>query len=274
MKLKSFLTVSRNARAVVMGAIAIAGCMGQVQAQLITVPNASFESQVAGPPFGVNNNIDSWQKAPQPAYFDPAAYGFTWDQTAGVFANTPPASADHIDNMDGNQALYFLAFPGVGVFQDYNSTDWNHTTPTHGFNSLFEVGKSYTLTVGLFGKGGMPDGDLLDLSLYYRDAANNMVTVAMTPVTYTSAAFPSSTHFIDFQVNVPAVQAGDAWAGKNIGIQLLSAYGTGPGYWDIDNVRLTSAVPEPASLGLVALGFGGLILARRRAKRGVSCPSR
>jgi len=40
------------------------------------------------------------------------------------------------------------------------------------------------------------------------------------------------------------VQAGDAWAGKAIGIA-LRAVGQPGGFWDLDNVRLIEFVPDP-----------------------------
>jgi len=219
------------------------------------------------PPFPVNNQVDGWQKSAQPAWFDPSQTGgVTWDQLSGVFANTAPTSSDHIDNMAGSQAAYMFSLPQVAFFQDFNSTDWNHSTPTHAFNPVFEIGKSYELTVGLIGGGGtMSVGTILELGLYYRDGANNMVNVAANDVTFTPSLFPTTTHFIDFQVNVPTVQATDPWAGKNIGIDLLSLYGQGDGYWDLDNVRLT-AVPEPTSFALVGFGLAGLALASRGRK--------
>src|SRR5437773_6442290 len=58
----------------------------------ISVPNYSFELQLAAPPFYADPRIDSWQKAPRPAYFDEGAFQITWDQTAGVF----------LDNFVGN----------------------------------------------------------------------------------------------------------------------------------------------------------------------------
>ena len=89
----------------------------------------------------------------------------------------------------------------------------------------------------------MTNGATLELSLYYRDAASNIVTVAATTVTHSTAAFPTNTHLTDFSVMTPSVKSGDAWAGKHIGIQILSNNGFDQigGYWDLDNVRLTEA---------------------------------
>lgn len=235
----------------------------RVGAQPISVPNYSFEFQTAPAsyPF-VNLNVDSWQKAPEPAYYGPAIgtpFGIPWAGTAGVFLDVNPY-ANHV----GSQCGYILGFPEVTLFQDYSSS------PTHDFNATFDVGKSYNLTIGVFGKDTLAPGSTLQLSLYYLDGASNHVNVGSTTVTYSSAAFPTNTplNLVDYQVNVPAVQAGDAWAGKNIGIQLLSTtplqLSTG-GNWDFDNVRLT-AVPEPASLAVFAFG-AALLLARRRSRK-------
>ena len=69
-----------------------------------------------------------------------------------------------------------------------------------------------------------------------------MVAVASTTITNSKALFPTNTHLTVFQVRVPAVKSSDAWAGKNIGIQLASTIGLFDnligGYWDVDNVRL------------------------------------
>jgi thiamine pyrophosphokinase len=135
-----------------------------------------------------------------------------------------------------------FVIPQVGIFQDYDSP------ANHAFNATYEVGKSYHLTVGLIGTGGnMMVGATFQLGLYYRDAASNMVFVAATSVTNVPTVFSNNTHFIDFQADTTGVRAGDAWAGQYIGVGLFSTItdtNLEGGYWDLDNVRLTSMV-EP-----------------------------
>jgi hypothetical protein len=214
--------------------------VGPLRAATLAVPNGSFESPAT---VFVNTHIDSWQKANKPDWYVEGG-GYYWDQLAGVFLNTAPGSADHIDNCDGNQAVWMFAVPQVALFQDYNSTDWAHSTPTHAFNAKFEVGKSYALTVGVIGGGGnMLEGASLELSLYYRDAASNKVTVAATAISNSLAVFANTTHLVDFRVEVSPVQVSEAWAGQYIGIQILSTVSSNlqGGYWDVDNVRLTEA---------------------------------
>jgi len=219
------------------GIVSILIVAAGLQAQLIPVPNGSFESQSGvGQPFGVNILIDSWQKPAKPAYFDAieSTFGIFWIQTAGVFVDNNPYG-----NRVGAQAAFLLSFPQVALFQDYNTLDWNDAAPTHDFNAVYQPGKSYKLTVGLFGKN-MTEGSQLTLSLYYRDALDNMVTVASTTITYTPAGFSTTPplNLQDYEVVVPKVRGNDAWARKHIGIKIESTFGYGDGYWDLDNVRL------------------------------------
>jgi len=218
---------------------------GVLQAGPIIVPNQSFESPAT--PF-VSLNFDSWQKTPQPVWWNEQDTG-AWGNLIGIFKNTAPGSADHIDNCDGNQAAWLFANPEVGLFQDYDSMDWNDPAPSHAFDANFEMGKSYRLTVGiLVGTGaGLPmqQGVTLDLSLYYRANISNRIVLATTTVTNSSAIFSNSTRLLDFQVTVPLVQAGDPWAGKHIGIEFMSTVSSNMqgGYWDLDNVRLLEISP-------------------------------
>jgi len=206
---------------------------GALQAGTVAIPNASFESPVtpyAGP------FVDSWQQAPSP-----------YSQQTGVFLNLPPGDPSHIDNCDGAQAAFFFASQQVALFQDYDSTDYTNSTPTHAFDATFEVGKSYTLTVGVIGGTNlaipMQEGTTLELSLYYRDDLGDKHTAAATTITNSGAAFGLSRHFVDYHVHLPTVQSGDPWAGRHIGMQFLSTVSPEleGGYWDLDNVRLFSA---------------------------------
>lgn len=208
----------------------------------VPIPNGSFELPLTD---FANPQMDGWQKAPEPEwYVDPTGM-FPWEALMGQFRNTTNGSPDHIDNMDGNQAAYLFALPGVSIFQDYNPTVGTNSSSFQMFNALFEAGKSYALTVGVLGGGGgMSSGATLEISLYYRDASNNPVIVASTIVTNSPDLFPTNTHLTDFQVRIPSVKPTDAWAGKRIGIRIASTVGldrTG-GYWVVDNVRLTDSV--------------------------------
>ncbi len=233
-------------------------------AQPILVPGGSFESPTPPPGYPAVPLIDSWQKSPTPVWYDPAQFGgFSWDQLSGVFFNTDVGTGNHINNMHGSQAAYLFAVPTVGIIQDYNTVDWQGGPPSHAFNATYEPGKSYNLTVGVLGGNGMGDNVALRLSLYYRNDVNAIVPIGFTDVLYSTTTFPNINNFVDFSVNLGAVQASDAWAGKHIGIQIESLT-PGGSYWDIDNVRLVAAVPEPSSLGLFGLGVVGLLLARKR----------
>jgi hypothetical protein len=221
--------------------------------QPIAVPNYSFETPVVNPG-PVDLRIDNWQKSPKPDWWDESQNG-PWDQLVGIFPNTAAGQPDHIANLDGNQGAYLFSVPTVGLFQDYDSIDYAGVT--HAFNATFEAGKAYHLAIGFFGGGRdlMPEGATLLLGLYYRDTAGVMNWVATTPITFTKANFPNVTNLVDYYVNLASVKASDPWAGKKIGIGIVSTTPqdkTG-GYWDLDNVRLSS---EPGGFALTVVRTG------------------
>lgn len=266
----SFARTKRRANCVIAALLTFASLLtisDRLQAQPIFVPNHSFESQSGiGFPYETNPNLAAWQKIAEPPYYAFLGSGVPpWYGTSGAFVNVSVYNPNPYANVVGAQAGYILMAPQVTLFQDYT------TSPTHDFNAAFEIGKSYNMTIGLFAKssfGVIPPGSTLEMSLYYLDGLNNKVKVGATVVSYSAAAFPITPplNLIDYQVNVPTVTAGDAWAGKHIGIQLESTIPvemTSFGNWDFDNVRLT-AVPEPTALALLGLGLGGLIRARSR----------
>jgi hypothetical protein len=224
----------------------------------ITVPNYSFE--LPSTTF-VSVNITSWQKLPQPANWTPAGNGYTWADLAGAFANDVPTASDYITNMDGNQAAWIYNDQGVGLYQTLTNT--------------YQVGTSYTMTVGIVGQGGgMPDGSIIQLVFYYLDGHGNMVPIATTTATENATNFPNHTMEYDYTVSMPAVQATDAWANQPIGLEIVSPAGNSSllgGYWDVDNVRLNSfppAVPTPGWPGLIACA--GSLFALRGWVRGSS----
>jgi hypothetical protein len=188
---------------------------------------------------------------PQPPNVEPPG-GMEWSQLTGIFPNSPPDSPDHITNVDGVQVGYLFAFSGVGLYQDLEAT--------------YQAGLSYHLNLRMLGAGFIAEGDRFEISLYYRDDASVPVPLAITPVEFGLEQFPTVTLLIEQGVSLAEVQPDDAWAGRNIGIQLLATSGVGSGYWDVDAVRLT-AVPEPGTWALLALGAGALMLARKRGHR-------
>jgi hypothetical protein len=227
--------------------LALAGWIGisVVHATPVTVTNPSFELPSTG---FVDTAVEGWNKTPAPIWFDPTSSGgITWDQLSGVFANPPVGQPTRKTNIDGSQALYLFALPTAGLTQSLAAT--------------YQAGVSYELTVGVTGGGGgMPEGTTLLLGLYYLDGANP-VNLGVTLVSYSAAAFPTTSSFKDYSVILPVALGGEAWLGKSIGVQIISAGGTGVGYWDVDNVRLeATVVPEPGTWALMGTGVGLLAL--------------
>jgi hypothetical protein len=201
----------------------------------VTVKNASFELPETD---FVDVVVDSWQMPPVPLWYDESS-GYLWIQLTGVFLNLDPSDPDYIDNCDGNQAVWLFAVPEVELFQDLADT--------------YEIGRVYQLTVGIIGGGGnMKDDVPIEIRLYYRDDENNKVTVGATSYTY-DLDIGRIKHFEDVRLDIPPVEDDDLWAGRNIGVQLISALtladldpdtGRAGGFWDLDNVRLTKSLPE------------------------------
>jgi hypothetical protein len=164
-------------------------------ASTIEVPNGSFE--LPETPF-VDIQVDSWQKNPKPTWYDESD-GFLWIQLAGVFLNTAADSPDHIDNMHGNQALFLFSVPQVGLFQDLDSNE-----------AVYEVGKSYRLSLSVIGGGGaMPEGASFQISLYYRDDENNAINISTLDLVHNLQVYPTTTHFVDHDLLMPRVKAID-----------------------------------------------------------------
>jgi hypothetical protein len=135
-------SIARLRRILVAALLVLVGGGFHCAGGTIAVPNASFELPVPNPIFPISTLIESWQKTPEPEWYSTNGSIYSWDQLCGIFANTSPGSADHIGNMDGNCASWLFAVPEAGYFQDYDSMDWDDTTPSHAFNVTYEPGKS------------------------------------------------------------------------------------------------------------------------------------
>ncbi|MFO1460277.1 MAG: hypothetical protein U1G08_12795 [Verrucomicrobiota bacterium] len=226
----------------VRGLLAVLGSGLAAGTVSLPVPNASFERPAT--PF-VDIRIESWIKTPKPADYDESS-GQLWDQLNGVFKNTNPGKADHIDNIDGTQAAYLFAVPDTGLYLE-------GTEVGGAFPVRFSVGDAFTLTVGVIGGGGnMAEGAGLRVELYALGEAGVRIPVRSTTVLFSRDQFPSTTHFVDVSVSTPEVTAADAWAGRLVGIGIYSTVTQGSelagGYWDLDNVRLTASRPDSFSL--------------------------
>ena len=111
--------MSRRFLSLAAACVSLAAGGTRLPAGPLLVPNGSFETPVTS---YVSVNIDSWQKAPKPDWYVESG-GFLWIYNVGLFKNTPTNSSDHIDNCDGNQAIWLFVVPEVALFQDYDSTD-------------------------------------------------------------------------------------------------------------------------------------------------------
>ncbi len=251
----------REKIAMVLCALWIAGAGSVAQAGDIPVNNASFENPET---VFVLPIVQGWQETGPVA----TQQGFTGTLSTGVFLNQPTSL---IGNADQEQLGFIAAVPGAGI-SIYQLT-----------GATYEVGMTYHASVWV-GKSSdsalgfkPPDFAELELRLFYvPDGATAPGTdntqaalesylqiVASTIITAGSVGESALSEQLAWSA---AVEAGDAWVGKQVGIALLPVNGDGNGTFNVDRVSLESkVVPEPASVALLGLGALGLL---RRKTRG------
>lgn len=209
--------------------LAAGGWAARLQAVTVDIPNASFESPTIRVAPYATATIHNWLKAPPPPWWTQEGYTLLdWLNTAGVFYNVPGTT--RIDNIDGLQAAFVFATPGVELYQDLDAT--------------YEIGRSYQLTAGFQGGGmGMPLGIPIELRLYYRNDDGGRVTIgAAEMLNTTDESRPHPKRLDDCRLRISPVLVADRWAGRKIGIQIASTVSleTAGGYWRVDNVRLAA----------------------------------
>jgi len=187
----------------------------------IAIENASFEAPVVDPNgFSALPFVDGWIELDLDS---------ETSTNTGVFANPAPGTPGRLINSDGSQLAFLGSQTGNALEQELTRT--------------YKVGYDYRLTAavgvsGLFPPLMVEPADTLELVLYYREGPNT-VDIECEVVTATGL---SSVELRDFSFYLPTVEPGDAWAGMTIGVALRAA-GMPGGFWDLDNVRLTEALP-------------------------------
>src|SRR3954466_13366231 len=78
--------------------------------------------------------------------------------------------------------------------------------------------------------------------------------VALLDVTNSAANGLRDDHLIDFTAASPMLALADAAVAKEVQV-LVTTVGDAGGFFDIDNVRVSAAVPEPAGLGAWVLAM-------------------
>jgi len=215
------------------------GTRAQAAIEELTVPNGSFEKPAT--PF-VSLLFESWQRTPKPVGYVEEG-GYQWNQLTGIFVNTAPGAADHIEALEGRQAAWLFAVPEAGLFQSVRTAGGTAV-------AVFEAGRAYRLSLDVIGAGGnMLDGVPLEASLFWSDGTGQRVPMATLGVTNSAALFGARNRMVPFQMTTAVVKPTDPWASKEIGVQVVSTVSAEAqgGYWDIDRVRVEAisfAQPE------------------------------
>lgn len=186
-----------------------------------------------------------------------------------------------------------------GIMESPNGMLWSDRTGSVnpntaiGTGAYVDAGQSTTLYVynrgaeSIYGTTdgtvAAVEGDVLNYSFDFNrhtaaaTYANSVLTVRMHLDGTQSAAFNAgeadmnggaggwvtrSGSYTLTQADADSVNAGSF----QFGVSMNSANGGGAIYADNFNLSVTQAIPEPATLGLLGLAFGGLVMLRRRKK--------
>jgi hypothetical protein len=212
----------------------------------ITVANSDFETNGLGDG-GFSSGVipTGWSAV---TTITGSFFGY-FNPTASAYSGTT-GNPGTTGTMSGPNVFYFgSAVTGEGIQQTLAAN--------------FTAATNYTLTVAVGTRAGnLANTAFLDLQLL----------AGSTVIASTSARNLTADSFADFSLTFDALAAGSTFnsvLGQALTIRFLENDTSLPGTVfeaDIDNVRLTSvtAVPEPATYALLALGAISLVALRRR----------
>ncbi len=224
-------------------AVAVLILAGAANAGMITIGNHSFETPDLVTDKSGAVASDTWRRVGSGS--DPLGHGSVGliKRVDGTFASILDPTPDPAD---GEQALY-LNGPAESIFQVLTDT--------------LEANMTYTLTVD----AGDRDGLAFQACELRMGTVSDPLVSADFGLNLLAATVVSNTTPVNgpgendgWETWVTTFTTGDGVVGDQLRVELVTT-GTIQSYFD--NVRL-EAVPEPATMGLLALG--GLALLRRR----------
>ncbi len=202
-----------------------------------------------------------------PAFFDSAGKLRPYQGSIGVGAphgSNAFNSADPIPGWETGSSAGIINYTGTPFFPngvpDGQNVAWINVSGTisQTLTTTYQPNISYELDVSVGRLVGF-DSTGYQISLY---AGAQLLATDNNSISLTPGAFSTATVATIVPANSPAV-------GQPIEI-VLQAKGLGNSAAQVvfDNVQLkATAVPEPSTLALAALGFAGLVFASRRFRR-------
>jgi hypothetical protein len=230
--------------AVCAGALALTSL--SARAAFLNVPNFSFESPIVGSGTYTSGFV------PDSSTISGWTIGGVFPATVGVFNSTDT----QFGSVPEGSQFAFIDSRTTGNTSLLSLTSSSNTLPT------IDPGIAYTLTVAVGRRSDYTIAGALEIDLLANGVAVASSTIDANTITADT--------FLDLSTTLSADQAA-ALAGQQLSIQFKATNtSSSPNTKNevaIDNVRVTSsAVPEPASLGVLILGSASLLTKRRRTR--------